>query len=103
MLVTFEDYGKFYLALNYADGTELTYCGNNDASTLKDCMTFIEGRMGDDLTIVSAYVCDAETGEIVATVERENEDFVDEEWYDYRDEYDEIGYNPYMGCYDFDC
>lgn len=101
MTITFENYGKFYLALDYADGTELTYCGENDASTLKDCMEFIEGRMTDDLTIVSAYVCDAETGEIVATIERDNEDFIDDEYYE--PDYDECGFNPYMGCYDFDC
>ena len=22
---------------------------------------------------------------------------------DYFDDYDEVGFNPYMGCYDFDC
>ena len=27
----------------------------------------------------------------------------EEEDYDYEDEVDECGYNPYMGCYDFDC
>lgn len=104
MTITFENYGRFYLALEYADGTELTYCGENDASTLKDCTDFIEGRMSEDLAILSAYLCDAETGEVVATITRDNEDFIEEEnWYDYRDDYDECGYNPYMGCYDFDC
>lgn len=35
--------------------------------------------------------------EAVALVEEESEDFED---FDY---FDECGYNPYMGCYDFDC
>lgn len=35
--------------------------------------------------------------EAVALVEEESEDFED---FDY---FDEVGYNPYMGCYDFDC
>lgn len=36
-------------------------------------------------------------------------EFVDEEAeedlkrYDYEDDVDETGYNPYMGCYDYDC
>ena len=30
-------------------------------------------------------------------------DVEEEESYDYEDEADECGYNPYMGCYDFDC
>lgn len=100
MTITFENYGRFYLALNYADGTELTYCGENDASTLKDCTDFIEGRMSEDLSIVSAYICDANTGEVVATIDRDNDDFVDDY---YEPDYDECGFNPYMGCYDFDC
>ena len=29
--------------------------------------------------------------------------YEDEEDYDYEDDFDECGYNPYMGCYDFDC
>ena len=27
----------------------------------------------------------------------------DVEDYNYEDDFDECGYNPYMGCYDFDC
>ena len=30
---------------------------------------------------------------------------VDEDFFDYEveDDFDECGFNPYMGCYDFDC
>lgn len=35
--------------------------------------------------------------------EEEEEDYEDDFDYDFRDEYLEIGFNPYMGCYDFDC
>ena len=31
------------------------------------------------------------------------EDDDDDDDYDYEDDFDECGYNPYMGCYDFDC
>ena len=33
------------------------------------------------------------------------EDLYDEDdlYEDYEPDYDECGYNPYMGCYDFDC
>lgn len=98
MTITFENYGKFYLALEYADGTELTYA--SETSTLKECIDFIENKMAEDLTVVQAYLVDANTGEVVATIERENEDFIDDY---YEPDYDECGYNPYMGCYDFDC
>ena len=49
---------------------------------------------------MSADIVDMNTGEVVAILEQESPE---EEWYDYRDEYDECGFNPYMGCYDFDC
>ena len=101
MIVAFENYGKFYFSLNYVNDMEATYDDEN--YTLKECMEFIEGRMTDDLTILSAYVCDAETGEIVAIVSRENDDFLDDDEDYYEPDYDECGFNPYMGCYDFDC
>ncbi len=106
MTITFENYGKFYVGLNYTDGTELTYGGDESKSmNIKEAMDFLEEKMREDLTLVDAFLCDAETGEVVATLERENEDFADEDWYadEWRDDYDEVGYNPYMGCYDFDC
>lgn len=106
MTVTFENYGNFYVGLNYTDGTELTYGGDESKPmNLKEAMDFLEEKMREDLTVIDAFLCDAETGEIVATLERENEDFADEDWYadEWRDDYDEVGYNPYMGCYDFDC
>ena len=28
---------------------------------------------------------------------------VDEDFFDYEPDVDECGFNPYMGCYDFDC
>lgn len=106
MTVTFENYGNFYVGLNYTDGTELTYGGDESKPmNLKEAMDFLEKKMREDLTVIDAFLCDAETGEVVATLERENEDFADEDWYadEWRDDYDEVGYNPYMGCYDFDC
>ncbi len=106
MTVNFENYGKFYVGLNYTDGTELTYGGDESKPmNLKEATDFIEEKMREDLTIIDIFLCDAETGEIVATFERENEDFAEnEDWYadEWRD-YDEYGFNPYMGCYDFDC
>jgi len=106
MTVTFENYGNFYVGLNYTDGTELTYGGDESKPmNIKEAMDFLEEKMREDLTVINAFLCDAETGEIVATLERENEDFADEDWYadEWRDDYDEVGFNPYMGCYDFDC
>lgn len=37
-------------------------------------------------------------GEVVAVEVEDEEDFDD-----YEDDFDEVGFNPYMGCYDYDC
>jgi hypothetical protein len=55
--------------------------------------------MDEDYAINECAICDAETGEVVATVTRDDED----DDYEYEPDYDECGFNPYMGCYDFDC
>lgn len=49
----------------------------------------------------SADVIDEETGEILFTLSRDDDD--EEEEYFPDDWMDEVGYNPYMGCYDYDC
>lgn len=53
----------------------------------------------DDETIFNAKIIDLDTGEVLYDVQ-------DEKSYaeiEREGMYDEIGYNPYMGCYDFDC
>lgn len=99
MTINFENYGNFYVGLNYADGTDLAFGSTTKPVNFKEAVDFIESKVKEDLTIVDAFICDAYTGEVVATIERENEDFIDDY---YEPDYDECGYNPYMGCYDFD-
>lgn len=100
MTINFENYGNFYVGLNYVDGTDLAFGSTTKPVNFKEAVDFIESKVKEDLTIVDAFICDAYTGEVVATIERENEDFIDDY---YEPDYDECGYNPYMGCYDFDC
>lgn len=46
--------------------------------------------------------CELDVMEYAVTMEEVE---VDEEFFDYEveDDFDECGFNPYMGCYDFDC
>ena len=46
--------------------------------------------------------CELDVMEYAVTMEEVE---VDEEFFNYEveDDFDECGYNPYMGCYDFDC
>lgn len=53
----------------------------------------------DDETIFNAKIIDLDTGEVLYDVQEENS-YAEMER---EGMYDEIGYNPYMGCYDFDC
>ena len=53
----------------------------------------------DDETIFNAKIIDLDTGEVLYDVQDENS-YAEAER---EGMYDETGYNPYMGCYDFDC
>lgn len=45
-------------------------------------------------------MCELDVMEYAVTMEDIE---VDEDFFDYEPDVDECGYNPYMGCYDFDC
>ena len=47
-------------------------------------------------------LCELDVMEYAVTMEESAEDF-DEVDFDDVDDVDECGFNPYMGCYDFDC
>lgn len=100
MTINFENYGKFLITLYYDDDTRDNYDGQGEGYTLKEAADFISSNMENGFSVVSADIVDAETGEIVAIIEREETDELDDY---YEPDYDECGYNPYMGCYDFDC
>lgn len=100
MTINFENYGKFVITFYYDDDTRSSYDGQGEGYTLKEAADFISQNMENSLSIMSADIVDMNTGEVVAILEQESPE---EEWYDYRDDYDECGFNPYMGCYDFDC
>ena len=101
MTINFENYGKFFVTFYYDDETHDSYDGNGEGYTLKEAADFISENIENGFSVISADIVDFETGEIIASLEKEEPE--EEDWYDYRDEYDECGFNPYMGCYDFDC
>lgn len=106
MTINFENYGKFLISFTYDDSTVDYYEGEGKGYTLKEAADFISTNMENTLSIVSADIVDAETGEIVAIIEKDEEDFFEDYEPPYawiEKDYDEIGFNPYMGCYDFDC
>ena len=94
MVIKFENYGRFYCSLAYLNNDVIDY-GN--INTLADCADFIEYKMGQDPCIILGLICDADTGEVVATFEREPEEP------DWDDCDNDMGFDPYMGCYTDDC
>lgn len=81
-----------------ANGCCMMYPDQDPLKNCEDFATFWDE--GDD------YVCDPELEEALYEEEsREKENLRDKHIYeeDYDDDYDEVGYDPYMGCYTDDC
>lgn len=105
MLVNFENYGNFNITMYYSDDTERDIISATGYS-LKEAMNLIETEMHENSCCITADVYDIYTGEIVAIMEREDEDIEEEPYFDHDwrdDEFLEFGYDPYMGCYSDDC
>ena len=102
MTINFENYGHFYAFACDEDETYNYKC--EDGYTLRECASWCEEIMTIH-PLERACICDNLTGEVVATITYENEDEEEENWDDdFRDDWgDEIGFNPYEGCYDYDC
>lgn len=98
MTINFENYGKFFACVHTPNAVISYECANG--YTLRECADFIEYKMDEDEDIYGADICDNETGEIILTIRREDEEEEEEDW---EPDYDECGYNPYLGCCDFDC
>lgn len=78
MTINFENYGRFYCTLSYVDNTVIDYRNERTPHTLAEVMEFIHYHMTRDMRIILGIVCDWDTGEIVATIERDNDDFIDD-------------------------
>lgn len=72
MKIDFENYGRFYFSLAYVNNDVIDYRADNPY-TLKECAKLIENRMSYCSSIILGIICDFDTGEVVATIERESE------------------------------
>lgn len=85
-----------------------TGCGKELDYTDKHCsldMALARAqRFIEEEDFLSVDVVDANTGELIATLcageDRFTEDLLDDV---ICNPYEEMGYNPYLGCYDWDC
>lgn len=69
--VTLEDFGLFYPTVYYKNGTHFTYDMCVKGYGIRDCIEFAEYWINKNQEIAFFYITDAQTGEIAATVERE--------------------------------
>lgn len=63
-----------------------------------DCI-FSDATMFHGADVEYVHVINSETGELIAECVPENEDDCDPDW-DYNED---MGFDPYMGCYSDDC
>ena len=115
------------MTINYADNygsyrAVIETIGRENAETepmgLGKAVEFLKDTMKADLRVSGGFIYDNRDGDIVMEFYRDNDDFLDEDeeednWYDpyyddWREEasYDgdlEMGFNPYLGAYDYDC
>lgn len=87
-------------------------------STVQEALEWAEFQIDVrpiNFEIAKIYITDAETGELIAECTSESGPTAVEDWddepnydeYDSGEDYDdadlEMGFNPYLGCYDYDC
>jgi len=100
MTIKFENYGRFYCSLAYVNNDVIDYRNESAPHNLRECADFIEYKMEQDSHIILGIICDWDTGEVVATIEREDEDEEGDPDWGYNED---MGFDPYMGCYTDDC
>ena len=103
-MMNFMNYGHFYCTVYVYDeifGESRVEYGTIGGDGLKVCVDFIEATMAQNPNAYAADICDAETGEVVATFDSEPEE-VERDWEE--GDWDrEMGFDPYEGCYTWDC
>lgn len=104
-------YGSSY-EIVISTKTAEVYRYNIDNAVLQVAVDFVESVFADETALHSeliseALICDAHTGEILAECvpdsdyeesDFENENYDSGWWYN-----EDMGYDPYMGCYTDDC
>lgn len=90
---------------------EMTWDCPHLYTTIDDAVDAVRIMLDTEREADGAHIMDSNTGEIYVTCyadEEESEESNYEDWCsDYWDDgcpiNDEVGFNPYMGCYDYDC
>ena len=96
-------YSTFMTVCVHACGMTATV--DFDCKPLEDVLDFVQHIFNDDTffhgeSVVSVHVIDSKTGELIAECVPEKSSDDDYSDWDYNED---MGYDPYMGCYTDDC
>lgn len=85
----------------------IIYIGNKEIVTVsggKTCSTCFEAATTiAEMTYQTASLVCSETGEVVLFYTPEEEEYEEEEYEEPADIDDDYGFDPYAGCYTYDC
>lgn len=84
--VTLEDFGLFYPTVYYKDGTHFTYEMYVNGYGIRDCIDFAEYWINKNPEIEFFHITDAQTGELAATVERDEFEFPEDDYPEFLDD-----------------
>lgn len=105
MNVNFTYTDRFTVTANDPTTLERVEWTSVEAIPLEFALTKVREYFG--WGFATATVTSATTGELIAEAERDEDDDsfenAEDDDFDFEDDVDECGYNPYMGCYDYDC
>lgn len=100
MTVEFENYGHFYCSLSYTNNDVIECYDGYWPRSLKECAEYLKRNMDNDSHIILGMICDWETGEVVMSFVPDEEDTTEDADWDYNED---MGFDPYLGCYTDDC
>ena len=76
-------------------------------ATLEDALAYCEDQIDYRQQATHAFVFDSKTGEVYAECETEEDDYDDyDDWEGYGEDWnynEDMGFDPYCGCYTDDC
>lgn len=73
-----------------------------DFHSINDALAYVENEIDVRLQATSASIWDTKTGELYITCSAENPEEEEDDFSDW-DYNEDMGFDPYMGCYTDDC
>ena len=89
------------IAVAFIGFDEEDYAAPYNFASINDALAYVEEQIDERQQYAGACIYHAETGEAYVICEADEAEGEDGD-YDYEPDL-EMGFNPYLGCYDYDC